>query len=306
MRRDDRQHRSLRQHDSTRTEVAGVMRLNSRYVLDTTLRIVVTVALVLQSWLAQSCALRAGAVGSPVPTPADALAPAAAPAPPAPHGLPVAMGFTDPSACAAFAQDGYPCRWIEQEGTPVGVEVQFAGLARDGLPLVVPGWSAREDWRGFDWLELDIENRGTERLTLGLVLRNDLVSWQDDQVAGFILELAVVRRVTWRVPLRQLQYTASGWVWELGGEAGSFRAWGRLDLAHVREVRLTQWNGGGEGRVGLYRADLVGPFAWRGWVDRYGQRQDRSWPRKVHSDAELIEFDQHEQQLLDTVTQFAD
>src|SRR5215510_6239185 len=106
MRRDDRQHRSLRQHHSTRTEVAGVMRFNSRYVLDTTLRIVVTVALVLHSWLAQSCALRAGAVGSPVQTPADALAPAA------PHGLPVAMGFTDPSACAAFAQDGYPCRGI--------------------------------------------------------------------------------------------------------------------------------------------------------------------------------------------------
>jgi len=126
------------------------MRFNSRYLLYTTLRIVVTVALGLHSWLAQSCALREGAVRSPVPTTADALAPAAAPAPPAPHGLPVARGFTDPSACAAFEQDGYPCRWIEQEGTPVGVEVQFAGLARDGLPLAVSGWSAREDWRGFD------------------------------------------------------------------------------------------------------------------------------------------------------------
>src|SRR5215510_2448946 len=119
MRRDDRQHQTLRQHGSTRTEVAGVMRFNSLYVLYTTLRIVVTVALVLQSWLAQSCALRDGAVRSPVPTTA------AAPAPPAPHGLPVAMAFTDPAACAAFAQDGSPCRWIEEEGTPVGVEVQF-------------------------------------------------------------------------------------------------------------------------------------------------------------------------------------
>src|SRR5262249_45259212 len=160
----------------TRTEVAGVMRFNSRYVLDTTLRIVFPVALVLHSWLAQSCALREGAVRLPVHTTADVLAPTAAPAPPAPHGLPVAMGFTDPAACAAFEQDGYPCRWIEQEGTPVGVEAQFAGLAREGLPLAVPGRSAREDWRGFDWLELDIENRGTERLTLGLVLRNDPAS----------------------------------------------------------------------------------------------------------------------------------
>src|SRR5262249_58224302 len=107
-------------------------------------------------------------------------------------------------------QGGYPCGGIEQEGTAVGVEVQFAGVARDGWAVAGPGWSAREDWRGFDWLELDIENRGTERLTLGLVLRNDPASWQDDQVAGFILELADARRVTWRVPLRQLQYTASG------------------------------------------------------------------------------------------------
>jgi hypothetical protein len=282
------------------------MHFNSLYVLYTTLRIVFTVGIVLHSWLAQSCALREGAVRSPVPTTADALAPAAAPEPPAPHGLPVAMEFTAPSACAAFEQDGYPCRWIEQEGTPVGVEAHFAGLAREGLPLAMPGWRAREDWRGFDWLELDIENRGTERLKLGLLLRNEPASWQDDQVAGFTLELEAARRVTWRVPLRHLQYTASGWVWELGGEAGSFRGWGRLDLAHVREVRLTQWNGGGEGRVGLYRAELVGPFDWRGWVDRYGQRQDRSWPRKVSSDAELIESDKKEQQLLDTVTRFAD
>src|SRR5215510_12250124 len=135
MRRDDRQHRSLRQHGSTRTEVAGVMRFHSLYVLSTTLRIVVTVALVLHSWLTLSCALRDGAVRSPVPTTADALAPAAAPELPAPHGRPVAMGFTDPAACAAFEQDGSPCRWIEEEGTPVGVEAHFAGLARDGLPL---------------------------------------------------------------------------------------------------------------------------------------------------------------------------
>src|SRR5262245_42252574 len=141
MRRDERQHRTLRQHGSTRTEGAGVRRFSSLDVLYTTLRIVVTVALVLQSWLAQSCALRAGAVRSPVPTTADALAPAAAPAPPAPHGRPVAMGFTAPAACAAFAQDGSLCRRIEQEGTPVGVEVHFAGRARDGLPLAVPGRS---------------------------------------------------------------------------------------------------------------------------------------------------------------------
>ena len=82
MRRDDRQHRTLRQHDSTRTEVAGVMRFNSLYVLYTTLRIVVTVAIVLHSWLAQSCALRDGAVRSPVPTTAHLVStPSAAESP---------------------------------------------------------------------------------------------------------------------------------------------------------------------------------------------------------------------------------
>jgi hypothetical protein len=210
----------------------------------------------------------------------------------------------DPSACAAFEQDGYPCRGIEQDGTSLGVEATFDGRARAGLPLAVPGRSAREDWRGFDWLEL--ENRGTEPLTIGLLLRNEPASWQDGKSAGFTLELDAARRVTWRVPLRHLQYTTSGWAWELGGEAGSFSAWGRVDLAHVREVRLTLGNGGDQGRVGLYRAEPIGPFAWRGWVDRYGQRKDGTWPRKVRSDAELIESDQQEQHLLDTVTRFAD
>ena len=178
--------------------------------------------------------------------------------------------------------------------------------AQEGLPLAVPGRSAREDWRGFDWLDIELENRGTERLTLSLVLRNEPASWADGKSAGFTLALEAARRVTWRVPLRHLQYTMSGWAWELGGEAGSFSGWGRMDLAHVREVRLTLGNGGGQGRIGLYRAELVGPFEWRGWVDRYGQRKDGTWPRKVRSDAGLIEADTQEQQRLDPVTRFAD
>ena len=236
------------------------MRYNVLYARYAHLRVVLAVGLLLSSWLAQRCTPRGGSTPLPMHTTAEAR--------PLPmrlclrllQALPAVMAFTDPSACTAFEQDGYPCRGIEQEGTPVGVEATFDGRARDGLPLAVPGRSAREDWRGFDWLELELENRGTERLTLGLVLRNDPASWADGKSAGFTLELEAARRVTWRVPLRHLQYTVSGWAWELGGEAGSFSGWGRMDLAHVREVRLTLGNGGGQGRVGLYRAELVGPL----------------------------------------------
>ena len=59
---------------------------------------------------------------------------------------------------------------------------------------------------------------------------------------------------------------------ELGGEAGSFSGWGRVDLAHVREVRLMLGSGSGQGRIGLYRAErgahAVVREPWR--LRRYG------------------------------------
>ena len=41
-------------------------------------------------------------------------------------------------------------------------------------------------------------------------------------------------------------------------------------------------------------------------MDRYGQRKDGTWPRKVSLDAEIIEADEQEQSLLDPVTPFAE
>jgi hypothetical protein len=282
------------------------MRFNILYARDAHLRVALAFGMVLSGWLAQSCTPRDISAPSLLHTTGETLTPAEAPVPQPPQTLAAVMAVTDPSACAAFEQDGYPCRRIAQEGTPVGVEAAFDGRAREGLPLVVPGRGAGQDWRGFDWLELDLENRGPEQLKVGLILRNEPGSWEDGQSAGFTLELDAARRVTWRVPLRHLQYTASGWAWKLGGEAGSFSGWGRLDVARVREVRLTLGNGAGHGRLGLYRAELVGPFEWRGWVDRYGQRKDRAWPHKVRSDADLIEADRQERRRLERVTRFAE
>jgi hypothetical protein len=282
------------------------MRCNFVYALHANLRGVLAAAALLPSCLAQSCTPRDVSTQSLMHLTAEVLAPVEAAVPPTPHAPPLVMAVTDSSICAAFEQDGYPCRGIAQEGTPVGIEATFEGHARKGLPLAVPGRSTREDWRGFDWLELELENRGPEQLKLSLVLRNDPGSWEDGKSAGFTLALDAARRVTWKVPLRHLQYTISGWAWELGGEAGSFSSWGRLDLARVREVRLMPGSGAGQGRIGLYRAELAGPFAWQGWVDRYGQRKDATWPRKVRSDAALIEADRQEQQRLDRVTRFAD
>jgi hypothetical protein len=282
------------------------MRFNFVYALYANLQGVLATAALLHSGLAQSYTPRDASTPSLMHTTAEVLAPVEAAVPPTPQAPPMVMAFTDPSVCAAYERDGYPCRGMVQDGMPVGVEATFDAHARDGLPLAVPGRSTREDWRGFDWLELEVENRGTEPLKLSLVLRNDPASWEDGKAAGFTLVLEAARRVTWKVPLRHLQYTISGWAWELGGEAGSFGGWGRLDLACVREVRLMLGSGGGQGRIGLYRAELVGPFEWRGWVDRYGQRKDATWPRKVHSDAALIEADTQEQRRLDPVTRFAD
>ena len=141
------------------------------------LRLVFAVSILLQSWLMQSCTRREA------PPPALTQSTAVEPAhgdtavPPAPQAPPVVMAFTDPSACAVFEQDGYPCSRIEQHGAPIGVEVHFTGRERHGLPLAVPGRNAREDWRGFDWLELELENRSAERLKLGLILRNEPGSW---------------------------------------------------------------------------------------------------------------------------------
>jgi hypothetical protein len=282
------------------------MRFNVLYARDAHLRVVLAIGMVLSGWLAQSCTPRDMSTPSLSHTTADARAPTDMSVPPAAQAHPVVMAVTDPSVCAAFERDGYPCRRMAQEGTPVGVEATFDGRGLDGLPLVVPGRGAREDWRGFDWLDLDLENRAPARLKVGLILRNEPGSWEDGQSAGFMLALEPARRVTWRVPLRHLPYTVSGWVWELGGEAGSFRGWGRLDVAHVREVRLTLGNGAGQGRLGLYRAELVGPFEWRGWVDRYGQRKDGTWPRKVRSDADLIEADRQERRRLEALTRIGD
>ncbi|HEX9869446.1 MAG TPA: hypothetical protein VGC99_12800, partial [Candidatus Tectomicrobia bacterium] len=172
------------------------------YARDAHLRVVFAVGILLSSWLVQSCTPREVSAPSLLHTAADALAPADAAVPQAPQALPVVMVVTDPSTCTAFEQDGYPCRRIEQEGTPVGVEVEFDGRVQEGWPLALPGWSTRQDWRGFDWLELDLENRGPERLKLGLILRNEPASWEDGKSAGFTLELDAARRVTWRVPLR--------------------------------------------------------------------------------------------------------
>jgi hypothetical protein len=180
------------------------------------LRVVFAVGMLLTSWLAQSCTPHEVSPPSLLHTTDDVLTPADAALPQAPQAPPVVIAFTDSAACAAFEQDEYPCRRIEQEGTPVGVEAEFDGRVQEGLPLVVPGvpgWNARQDWRGFDWLELDLENRGSDRLTLGLILRNESASWEDGRSAGFTLALDAARRVTWRVPLRHLQYTGSGRAW---------------------------------------------------------------------------------------------
>jgi hypothetical protein len=163
------------------------MPFDLQYARYAPLRAVLAVGLVLTGWLAQSCRPRDGSRPSPMHTTADALTPADAATPPAPHTPPVLMAFTDPAACAAFEQDGYPCRGIEQEGTPVGVEVSCDGRGREGLPLAMPGGSAREDWRGFDRLEIELENRSTERLKVGLILRNEPGAWADGQSAGVTL-----------------------------------------------------------------------------------------------------------------------
>jgi hypothetical protein len=187
------------------------MPFNVQYARYSPLRAVLAVGILLTGWLAQSCTPREESRPSPMHTTADTVTPADAAVPPAAHALPVVMAFTDPAACAAFEHVGYPCRGIEREGTPVGIEATLDGRGREGLPLATPGRSAREDWRGFDWLKLDLENRGTARLTLSLILRNEPASWEDGKAAGFTLALEPARRVTWRVPLRHLQYSASGW-----------------------------------------------------------------------------------------------
>src|SRR5262245_7417555 len=150
--------------------------MSSRYAH---LRLVLAAGLLLSSWLAQSCTPRGAPTQSPRHTTANAHATADRAVPPAPPALPVVMTFTAPSACAAFERDGYPCRGIEEEGAQVGVEATFDGRAQDSLPLAVPGQSAGEDWRGFDWLELEVENRGTQPLRVSLILRNDPGSWAD-------------------------------------------------------------------------------------------------------------------------------
>jgi hypothetical protein len=153
------------------------MRPNVLYARASHLRVALAVGLLLTSWLAQSCAPRGGSTPSPRHTTAEV---------PAPHARPVVIAFTDPAACAAFERAGYPCRGIEQAGTPAGVEATFDGRGREGLPLAGPGSGAREDWRGFDWLELELENRGAERLTLGLVLRNEPASWADGKTVWHV------------------------------------------------------------------------------------------------------------------------
>src|SRR5262245_60707119 len=115
----------------------------ARYAPYAHLRLVFVVSLLLQSCLMQSCTRRRA------PPPALVQSTDVVPArgdmavPPAPQALPVVMEFTDPSACAAFEQDGYPCSWIEQNGAPIGIEVHFAKRAQPGLPLAMPGRNAR-------------------------------------------------------------------------------------------------------------------------------------------------------------------
>src|ERR1700752_1565489 len=133
------------------------MRFNFVYALYANLQGVLATGVLLHSCLAQSCTPRDVSTQSLRHTTAEVLAAVDAAGPPAPHAPPMVMAFTDPSVCAVFEQDGYPCRGIAQDGMPAGVEATFDAHARDGLPLAVPGRSAREDWRGFDWLELDLE-----------------------------------------------------------------------------------------------------------------------------------------------------
>ena len=75
---------------------------------------------------------------------------------------------------------------IEHNGAPIGVEVHFAGGERHGLPLAVPGRNARRLAR-LRLARLELENRSTERLKLGLILRNEPGSWQEGQAAGLTL-----------------------------------------------------------------------------------------------------------------------
>lgn len=180
---------------------------------------------------------------------------------------------------------------LDSSGVSVGTEVAFTREEWRGLALNVPEQISLADWRGWESVVLEVENREEEKeARVSISFRNDPDTWESGEVAQFYVAVPPGRRVSWPVRIFHLPYTM-GWEWPLLSWGGKTGAWGRLDLSAVKQVRI---GCEGNGLLGLYGLRLATPIAATGWVDRYGQRSNLEWPLKVRSDQDLKDADRRE------------
>ena len=186
-----------------------------------------------------------------------------------------------------------------------GLRIRFNNIRWQGLVMKCPADLSTTDWAGFSTVVLDLENPSELDVKVSFSMRNEPETWSEGKVAYFYARVPGKSRGAWRMPIIQLRYT-NGWTWPAQRPFEDISGWGRVNTRALVEAWITIEQADRDDELVLHSLKLENPVPAEGWIDRYGQRSDVSWPDKVKSDEDIKRADRREAGELEKARKVAD
>ncbi len=196
--------------------------------------------------------------------------------------------------------------WIvDGRGKSCGVEISFPESGENRKWTLTDQISPK-DWRGWRYLEVDLENRSEGKVELEIYLRRVPGSNKNGERVSFLAKMEPFQRVVWRLPIFHIPYSYSGWEWLIPGDVPNFWGNGQMDLEGVREIEWSFKEAPAHAAIGFYGMRFAEAAPVKGWVDEFGQNSHGTWPSKVYSEEELRAWDRREVMELEQMPQMQD
>jgi hypothetical protein len=218
----------------------------------------------------------------------------------------VVADFSLPKYAELASAQGFSATLIGATGRePGGLRTRFNNSRWQGLVMKCPADLSATDWAGFSTVVLDFENPSELDVKVSFSMRNEPETWSEGKVAYFYARVPGKSRGAWRMPIIQLRYT-NGWSWPAQRPLEDITGWGRVNTRAVAEAWITIEQADRDDELVLHSLKLENPVPAEGWIDRYGQRSDVSWPDKVESDEDIKRADRREAAELKKARKVAD
>lgn len=189
--------------------------------------------------------------------------------------------------CALNTQVSQVKLWDASANTP-GLSSKGVNLSRSGEYLIAKSTEKRgtitisfsqpQNWSKFDGFALPVRNTGSDAtISLAIGSENGTYSasmpvYKDDEWLVFFDAKhsgTPSPRPVWSTPYRHAVPN------------------GKVSLTRVKSFTLNIFGSGAEIRFGDLQGITHTKLSGTGWIDRYGQLADRSWPGKVTSDSDF-------------------